>query len=300
MERKQSVARRYRFGIMTNRTAHSLRPPVTIAALGPEHLSGAVALSRQAGWPHRLEDWELVLWLSRGFGALANGRLVGTALATLYGDDVATINMVIVDESLRGQGVGRRLMAAALDAAAGGEQRLIATKDGLPLYEKLGFQATGQIWQHQGLTSSFAPGEDVVQWLHAGSDLDRVAACDRAACGMDRSLLLSVLAAAGSLAVLRDGDVVLGFAGLRAFGRGEVVGPVVASSQDAARSLVAAAFARKGAGLVRVDTPDPELGAWLASLGLPVVGGGVTMVRHARPRRATPFQTFALASQALG
>ncbi len=33
---------------------------------------------------------------------------------TPYGDDCATINMVIVDASMRGRGVGRRLMDEAL------------------------------------------------------------------------------------------------------------------------------------------------------------------------------------------
>ena len=70
-------------------------------------------LSRQAGWPHRLEDWQMALALSGGIVALdADGRVVGTVLVTPFRADCATINMVIVDEAMRGRGLGRKLMDA--------------------------------------------------------------------------------------------------------------------------------------------------------------------------------------------
>lgn len=108
---------------------------IDIQTFQPDHLDAAVELSRQAGWPHRKEDWALVLSLSKGFVALENGRVVGTAMATILGDTCATVNMVIVDESMRGRGLGRQLMGAAMDAAENRECRLVATADGLPLYE---------------------------------------------------------------------------------------------------------------------------------------------------------------------
>lgn len=56
---------------------------IDIQKFEPQHLDAAVELSRQAGWPHRREDWALVLSLSKGFVAIENGRVVGTAMATL-------------------------------------------------------------------------------------------------------------------------------------------------------------------------------------------------------------------------
>ncbi|PSC05433.1 GNAT family N-acetyltransferase [Alsobacter soli] len=285
---------------MTNRTATSTQSAAPIGALTPGHLDEALALSRQAGWPHRREDWALVLGLSRGFAAFEGGRLVGTALATPFGAHVATVNMVIVDEAMRGRGLGRRLMDAAMQAVAGREQRLVATRDGLPLYEKLGFRAVGQIVQRQGPAPLVKQLSPAVDWRLAAADMDRIAEIDRAATGADRAALLRTLAAAGAIAVLRDEGGVGGFVGLRAFGRGQVAGPVAARSQAEARALLEAAFARCAGGFVRVDTPDSELDAWLAAKGLAAAGGGVPMVRDPRPRPAAPFHTFALASQALG
>jgi len=74
---------------------------ISLSTFGSEHLEGALRLSRQAGWPHRLEDWQMALDLSTGFVALDTNAttVLGTVLMTRYKRDVATINMVIVDEA---------------------------------------------------------------------------------------------------------------------------------------------------------------------------------------------------------
>ena len=76
---------------------------------------------------------------------------MATILMTPYGEDAATINMVIVDAAIRGRGLGRKLMEEALARAGERTSYLVATQEGLPLYEKLGFVATGKIVQHQGV-----------------------------------------------------------------------------------------------------------------------------------------------------
>ena len=135
---------------------------IDLVAFGPEHLEAAVQLSRQAGWPHRLEDWQMAFILSKGAVAIEGGRVVGTVLTTSYEADCAAINMVIVDEAMRGRGLGRKLMDAALEIAGSRPLRLVATEQGLPLYEKLGFQKTGAIRQHQGVAGKIAalPGTE--------------------------------------------------------------------------------------------------------------------------------------------
>jgi len=198
-------------------------------------------LSRQAGWPHRREDWAMVLSLSTGIVARQGERVVGTTLVTRYGEQAATINMVIVDEKMRGRGIGRRLMDFALEESKGRECRLIATKEGLPLYTKLGFRESGAIFQHQGIAASpLRPGE--VAWA-TPEDEAAFAAMDRAASGLDRAALIPLLFEQGRVAVLRRNGRTAGFAALRLFGRGQVAGPVVAATADEARSLLAFLFA---------------------------------------------------------
>lgn len=256
------------------------------------HIPGALRLSQQAGWPHRAGDWAFTAAVSSGFVAVDGEAVVGTAFCSEFGD-FCTINMIIVDAALRGYGLGRRLMNAVIGAARGRGMTLVATAEGLPLYEKLGFRAVGTIVQHQGIvTGEAAPGE--VFRLATETDLDTLAAMDRDACGADRRALIANLLKTGTIRMSGEG-----FAALRDFGRGQVVGPVVARDPALARTLIAAC-AVPGT-FLRVDTrPETGLPEYLAAMGLLPVGGGTVM--HCGPVRpaATDFITFALASQALG
>ncbi|MBK1840681.1 GNAT family N-acetyltransferase [Azospirillum sp. YIM B02556] len=276
------------------------------AAFEPKHLDDALALSRQAQWPHRLEDWSLILSLSRGLVAVdaGSGRLVGTVMTTPYGEDAATINMVIVDEGWRGQGLGRRLMDEAMALADGRPLRLVATSDGLPLYEKLGFREVGTVLQHQGEAGPVPPVEAEEVAAAGTGELAAIVALDREAFGADRRLLLERIAGPGSFTLLRRNGAPVGFAALRDFGRGQVVGPVVAPDADGAKALIGPLVAAHPGKFLRVDTTaDTGLAPWLADCGLRPVGGGIAMRRSAPAAAAAspvPVSTFALASQALG
>lgn len=258
------------------------------------HLDGAVALSRQAGWPHRRADWALVLSISRGVVALDGKRVVATGFCSAMGE-IAALNMIIVDESLRGQGLGRRVMDAVMTLAGARTMRLIATEAGRPLYEKLGFSVTGEIVQYQGEIASIPTPEHAVR-MAKPADIGTLAARDRAASGMDRTALLERIAGQGQV-FLSDG----GFSMLRAFGRGHVVGPVVARDVSHARAVIAAAVAASGNGFMRIDfSPLPELEHFVARMGLGHAGGGKAMMKGRGPALTGEYTTFALAAQALG
>jgi GNAT superfamily N-acetyltransferase len=276
-------------------TAIDLRP------LDQSHLQSALALSRQAGWPHRLEEWQMLHDLSHGLVAIENEKVVGTIFVTPYGDQIATINMVIVDESMRGRGIGRRIMQAALEIVGTRECRLVATADGLPLYESLGFRKTGEIVQHQGtLRACIAPS--TVEWA-TKADLEEIIALDRIAYPADRSQLIRALFSAGRLAVLREAGALHGYAAWRPFGRGELCGPVVAETASAAEDLLSFLFTARPGVFMRVDTGvETGLASFLLEHGLVHVGGGISM-RRTPSSVSSPVpsvHTFALASQALG
>ncbi|TIX75369.1 MAG: GNAT family N-acetyltransferase, partial [Mesorhizobium sp.] len=179
---------------------------IIIEEMTPGHLEGAVELSRQVEWPHRREDWELAQSVSRGIVALEEERVVATIMMTPYGDHAAAINMVIVDAAMRGRGLGRKMMEEALAKAGERTCRLTATREGLPLYEKLGFVTTGEIVQHQGEALAVsAPAR--VSWAESG-DLARLELLDREAFGHDRSALMKRLFESAKFAVIRDeGDI---------------------------------------------------------------------------------------------
>lgn len=104
----------------------------------------AYALSTEAGWNQTIADWQRILTLSPDgcFGIEVDGRLVATAVATVYDKQLAWIGMVITAESERGKGHARKLMRMALDhvdALGVACCKLDATDLGRPVYAKLGF-----------------------------------------------------------------------------------------------------------------------------------------------------------------
>lgn len=265
---------------------------VEIAPFAEAHLPGALALSQAAGWPHRIEDWALGLSVSQGVAVIAGGRVVGTGLCSVHGP-VATLNMIIVDEAMRGRGLGSRVMERIIALAGEREMRLVATDEGLPLYRKMGFADCGCIVQLQGLARATNPEQPVSL---APADTGAMAAMDRAASGMERQPLLERVTAMGETLTTEGG-----FALLRPFGRGHVLGPVVARDAAAARALIAAGASHMAGRFLRIDVPEePGLAPFVEALGLSVVGGGTTMVRAPLPCPAAGFQTYALISQALG
>ncbi|WP_299665592.1 GNAT family N-acetyltransferase [uncultured Ruegeria sp.] len=263
-----------------------------------DHTDQAVALSQAEAWPHRREDWDMLMSLSTGRVALEGDTVVGTALRTDYGPDVSMVNMIIVGASHRGRGLGRRLMEAVMDAAPARELRLFATKDGLPLYEKLGFVAEGAVSQCQGLvTGACAPGAPVSA---AGrEDLEAVIALDQHFLSADRSRLLHWLAQNAELAVIRspEGEVT-GYAAARRFGRGHVIGPIVTPQVESAKDLICHFAGGLTGKFMRIDADDAlGLAPWLETIGLERTGGAIKMRKNTI---TTPRPVFGCCSQALG
>lgn len=255
-------------------------------------------------WPHRLDDWRMMLTTGRGLGAFdANGRLVGTALWWPCGLDLATLGMVIVAPELQGRGLGRHLMDSVLQDAGDRAVMLNATAAGLRLYEAIGFRAVSAFHQHQGEVGGAPirppPAGAVVRPL-TPADGTIVRSLDATAFGAPRQSMLSHLLAESEGLVLEAGGVPRGYAVRRRFGRGLLVGPVVAEDEAAALALVSE-WASRTAGFLRLDVPAnaAALGGYLAAAGMPQVGRAVTMARGSATWTPTG-RVFGLASQAMG
>ena len=273
---------------------------LTFSTFEQDHIKGAHLLSQAVQWPHRAEDWAFVRSLSKGVVVQDDERVVGTALGTPFGS-VATANMIIVDQALRGNGLGRRVMEQAMALVQADEWRLIATRDGLPLYEKLGFTAYGEIAQHQGIVGPVAAQAGVLLSRAGMADLDRLVALDKAATGMDRRTLYQALLSSARISTLREDNDIVAFAALRLFGRGHVLGPVIARNEEEAKSIMTPLMAECEGKFLRIDTTTTTgLGPWLARQGLVHAGGGVQMRRGVEIGHQGPQASFALAAQALG
>jgi GNAT superfamily N-acetyltransferase len=284
--------------------AHSAAKPVPGGAIQliADHLPQALMLSQALHWPYRAEDWAFAFRLGRGFAIETEGRLVGTALWWPYGADHASAGMIIVATEAQRQGIGARLMTALLADAAGRTIILNSTRDGEALYTRLGFTPYGIVNQHQAVLER-APPIDVSVPLRAARPDDHTAlqALDHRASGMDRAALLEAICAiADMMVVVRDGCIT-GYACVRRWGRGVVIGPVVARDAADAQALIATLGARHVGEFVRIDvTVASGLTPWLESIGLPKVDQVVSMSLGAAPQADPQATLYALSNQSLG
>jgi hypothetical protein len=118
---------------------------------------------------------------------------------------------------------------------------------------------------------------------------------------MERTRLLEALFAVGKVAVLEREGRVQGYACVRRFGRGVVIGPVAARDVVDAKALVATLAAEHRGDFVRIDVPAASgLSPWLEEIGLPRVDQVVSMVRGKPPTPSADAMLFALSNQSLG
>lgn len=278
--------------------------PFTFRPMTSDDMERAHALSTSVRWPHTREDWTFVLGLGTGIVAIQDETVVGTSMWWRVGSGASRIGMVIVDPALQRVGLGRALMDRSLAAAGDGTIMLTATAAGAPLYARLGFASTGAIRQHQGLAAAspprpLQPGQGIERASRTHTDL--LVELDARAMGVQRASLIHATAALAETAVLSRETTPVGFAMCRRFGRGLLVGPLVAETRQDAEALLAYWIAEKAGQFLRVDIPvSSELSPFLERHGLVAVDEALSMTRGSQPMAGGPQRSFALINQALG
>ncbi|PDQ22280.1 GNAT family N-acetyltransferase [Mesorhizobium sanjuanii] len=270
------------------------------------------ALSLSVGWPHRAEDWQFVRESGQGLVALDEiGRVLGSAMWFAHGTDFATVGMVITSPRLQTLGAGQWLMKRVFDKVVGRDLRLNATRAARRLYLSLDFQPEKTVYQCQGIARAqtiVGPANnrgDVRRLVE--NDIAAVIALDATGFGVRRAALIERLFAHSAGYGLFKGDTLTAFALCRPFGRGHVVGPVVAESDADAVAVVRPHVADHSGSFLRIDThmDQGEFAAFLSHSGMPIFDTVLTMSMGKRLADffvvgATPPMTFALASQTLG
>ncbi len=250
--------------MMAAKTDAPVADGVVLRAMVETDLPAAHALTDELRWPHRRVDWEQVFRHGEGLVAERDGRVVATGLRWRWGPKHATVGLIVVAPACQGRRIGHRLMTALLEGLEDRSVLLHATSEGRGLYERLGFVRIGEIRQHQGIAQP-AP-----------------------------------LIALGSGVLDEDGRA-RGFAMLRRFGRGHVIGPVVAPEVEGAKALIAHLVGLNAGRITRIDIDfDSGLAEWVESLGLLRVDAPTTMVRGAPLVRDADARLYAIVTQALG
>jgi ribosomal protein S18 acetylase RimI-like enzyme len=220
------------------------------------------ALSIAVGWPHRPKDWDFLRRAGLGIVAVDGiGRVFGSAMWFPQGDDLATIGLVITSPRTQAQGTGRWLMEQVFERCGDRNLALNSTHAAYPLYVSLGFTTEAVVYQCQGEVAAKLPAVTALDGELSALPSDKVediTALDTSAFGTNRGTLLALLSANASIFTLRRGGEIVGYSMCREFGRGHVVGPIVAKNDHDAIHLTAVHLNNLKGRFARVDTREKD------------------------------------------
>nr|WP_234891509.1 MULTISPECIES: GNAT family N-acetyltransferase [Rhizobium/Agrobacterium group] len=291
--------------------------------VGIEHLHG---LSVAVGWPHRTEDWAFLLANGQGVAAIDPiDRVLGSAMWFPMDENFATIGMVITSPRLQTQGTGRWLMEHILGNISFARLGLNSTRAARRLYRSIGFAVEAPVFQCQGearlseaklspQTAKLADGAQLRAIIP--EDFPDLVSLDELAFGANRQRWLGNLLPLSEGVALLRADKIVAYALSRPFGRGHVIGPVVAASDEDAIAVTRPHVARHQGRFLRLDTRHSSgaFAEFLLESGLSLFDTVTTMsLRAAWPvgPKGEPGAddeipsephaiTYGLASQALG
>ena len=271
---------------------------IHIRTMTAEDVPLGMRLKAQARFNQTEADWRRFLDLGPDgcFVAELDGEPVGTVTNCLFGS-VGWIAMLLVDERVRGRGIGTRLLEHALaylDARGARCARLDATPRGRPIYEKLGFVAEYELARWEGAASGGGSAEGVRPVTP--DRLGAVVELDRQAHGTDRRRLIERLyqERREAMCLFQADDKIAGYLTSRAGSNAAQIGPGAALSDAAGRALGDAAIERCVGHAVFVDVPVDNAPAtrWAESKGL-AVQRHFTRMRRGEPVVDRPSQIWA-------
>ncbi len=283
-------------------------PAPAIRPLAPHEVAGAQRLVEEAGWNQLPADWQLFADLGRVVCIAAEDGGIAATAATLPSRGFGWISMVLVRQTHRRRGLASALLQHCIAhlQAEGLVPMLDATPAGRTVYQPLGFTDGWTItrWRRTGGGAPIAlpAGSPAVRALE-DRDWDGVLALDLQAFGADRAEVLRRLRARSTAfaCVTEEQGRITGALLGRDGRKATQVGPVLASTPDAAAALLAHALGRI-AGPVLLDAVDlhPGWQALLPGAGFSVERGYTRMALGAAAANGDAATLYAIAGPELG
>ena len=273
---------------------------IKIVKSGLSDLSDYIALVNMVGWPHKPNDIAALLKLGHPWRAIEQNteQSVGVAIWWPMGKHFGRIGLLIVSPDFQGRGIGRIIMEKVIADAGERTLMLLATEQGKPLYDSLGFQSVGLTQRHQGSYLNPSTASYGVTQANLG-DLKEIIALDTRVTGLDRASMIAQMFGVGNTMARKHKNKISGYAINRPFGAGNVIGPLIAETEDDAKTLFMAAAKP---GMLRVDRlmERASLGQFFEIKNL--IGHEIThsMVRGVKSTGEKDGFVFAMASHAWG
>jgi GNAT superfamily N-acetyltransferase len=250
--------------------------PVELRKMELSDMESLMRMKDAEGWNQTEKDWELLIHYPESVNLVAvqDDRIIGTVTAINYAYAVAWIGMMLVDKEFRGRGISKLLLSETIRKLSLCESvKLDATPAGRPVYLKLGFQDEYTLHRMTNPSvSKISPGPgspEAVQVMPG--DLLELAGFDKFAFGADRTPLIHHLYKnqPGLAWLIRENNQVVGFCLGRRGVKFTQIGPVYASSETIAKSLIRSAINTIAGKAVVVDIHATRTGLirWLEGHG---------------------------------
>ncbi|EJR55729.1 hypothetical protein IIM_00821 [Bacillus cereus VD107] len=233
-----------------------------VKRLGENNIPCLVRLSEVVGWDYNLEEIETILNSGIIYGVQnEQGEIIASAAIILYGGALASIGMVIVHPDYKGRGIGKMITEACIGSVSEKTPiMLIATDEGKPLYEKLGFRTVSYVSKY--ICNSYnknykCVGNEEYIVNYEECDLEEIIQIDEDAFGTNREEFLKCrIIQSEQCIVIKDiQQNVLGYGMSIQTPENKIIGPVVAKN-DAMAMRIVHYLAREHNGKLRIDVPE--------------------------------------------
>ena len=172
--------------------------PIEIRSIQLDDIGHCKLLSDSEGWNQTEEDWKLLVGNPANTCLLAESenRIIGSATAMNYSNNVSWIGMMLVDKAYRGRGISKMLLSGLIINLNNCQSvKLDATPAGKPVYEKFGFKneylihrmTTNSLDNFQPFNSGITPEPIQIR------DIPEVTTLDASIFGSERTALISWL-----------------------------------------------------------------------------------------------------------
>jgi len=226
-------------------------------------VSGLIELSASVGWDYDEKEIGTVLSSGKIFGHKnAEGKIVSSATIIPYDTSLASIGMVIVNKDFRGMGLGKEATKKCIESVSKDTTiMLIATEEGKPLYEKMGFNTVDFV--HKYLCENYITiskplnNSDVIIEEFSGVDINEILKLDKDAFGDKRShFLMNRIKQSEKCLVVKDNNGTIVGYGVSILGPiNLILGPIVAPDFQTASFLIDK-LSSNHQGKLRIDVPS--------------------------------------------
>lgn len=283
--------------------------PFNLERLKRNDIPDLIALSQSVGWDYDREELEMTFSSGIIFGHKnKDGQVISSAAVIPYGQILASIGLVIVHREYRGAGLGKSVTKACINAVSSQVPlMLIATQEGQPMYESLGFKKVSSV--HKFMCDQFISTYDTLRENlyeikpYSSNDFAHIVKLDENAVGANRSDFLKVrIHQSKECFIVKDlTGHTLGFGMSIQTPQNLILGPLVAP-HDYIAELLVCKLAEGYQGKLRVDVPTgkKEFMDFLIKHGFKEINQPPIMILHANHLPPRNGHLYGIASQAFG